>query len=80
MAKERTFGMVYTEIKVKVLIDTKQLTEEQQGQARRADVDITQSHPLENGVDGLKDIIENISLSRFEYLGAGIKAVKIETE
>jgi len=72
--------MLYAEITIKISVDESKLTAEQQEQAKKGDVDVTVEHPLENGVDDLRNTIENIALARFEYLGNGIKAIKIETE
>jgi len=72
--------MKYAEITIQISVDIEKLTKEQQEQATEADTDINKLHPLENGVDDLRDTIEDISLEHFEYLGEGIKAIKIETE
>ncbi len=73
--------MMYAEIKIKIYVDENHLTANQQIQAGKADRDMTQDHPLKAGVDDLQDVIKQIALTRFQYLGCeGIKAVNIVVE
>jgi len=72
--------MKYAEIKIQIYYDESKSTKEQQEQAEKADCDVKQEHPMENGIDDLRDTIEQVGLTSFRYLGEGIKAVKIEVE
>lgn len=72
--------MLYAEMKVRVLVNENKLTEEQQKQAAKADIDISQDHPLDDGVANMKITIADLGTTYFQYLGAGRKAIQIEIE
>lgn len=72
--------MNYAKIEVSITVDESKLTQEQQAQSDKADVDIRESHPLDDGIDDLRDTIEQTALQSFRYLGDGIKAVSISVD
>lgn len=72
--------MVYAEIKVRILVNENKLTEEQQKQAAKADINIRQDHPLDDGVASMKITIAELGTTYFQYLGVGSKAIQIEIE
>jgi len=81
---ERIKKMVYAEIKIRILVDEDKLTAGQQIQANKANTDISQDHPLDAGINDLRNALDRFGgvagLSFFNYLDAGCRAVKIEIE
>ena len=66
--------MKYAEIIIEV--DETKLTDEQQGQANAADKDISFDHPLDYGVNNLRDKLLHLD-DYFNYLGKGCEAVTL---
>jgi len=70
--------MTYAEIKVSIRVNEEKLTNVQQVLANRAKVNSKEEHPLERGVEDLKDTIERIGLNSFGYLDKSIDAVSVD--